>query len=276
MEKVSKVLDIMTSMSNNMRVRDRSVKVIQYGSQMLVGFYASKFSDETIVALKNLRRSASTSRKAFWLLKSVNHISVMTKLLSNYKMAGESITFGLDVLEQFALVLYFWFENLVFLARHNLVGFSEDSVDLQCNATWFIGDLACFCATGFRFLVTLKDSYQQYKAFMAAKQQSQYRREGSLSFIKTENSKNSFDNVNLVELHPSIDHLELELAKSAQAVASGTLSFSIVSIFCSLFLSLTHSLVAFINAGHYGARRVLRLRASLEASHRAGFGRRPR
>jgi len=217
----------MTSMSNTMRVRDRSVKVIQYGSQMLVGFYASKFNDETIAALKNLRRSASTSRKAFWLLKSINHLSVITKLLSHYKLADDTnFTTGLDLLEQFSLVLYFWYENLVFLARHNLVGFSEDSVEIQCNVTWFIGDLACFCATGIRFASILHDSYQQYRALMTAKQRAHSPVQEGFSFRNSNFTRNGHqDNNSLIE--PQIENLELRLMKSVEAVSSGTLSMSI-------------------------------------------------
>ena len=163
MEKVQRILDIICALSNTMRARDRSVKVIQYGSQMLVGFYASKFTAETITALKATRRSASTSRKAFWLLKSFNHISIITKTISAYNLAdGKNFAIGFDLIEQFALVVYFWYENLVFLARHNLVSFGEECLDFPCNASWFVGDAACFCSTTIRFYTKLRELIQAH------------------------------------------------------------------------------------------------------------------
>eukprot|EP01035_Chromulina_nebulosa_P055734 gene55734-76390_t len=144
-----------------MRARDRSVKIIQYGSQMLVGFYSSKFTMETVTALKATRRAASTSRKAFWLLKSFNHIAVISKTIAVYNFADDkNFVTGFDLIEQFALVVYFWYENLVFLARHNLVSFGEEVLDFPCNVSWFVGDAACFCSTTIRFYSKLRDLIQ--------------------------------------------------------------------------------------------------------------------
>lgn len=158
MEKVQRILDIVTIMSNTMRVRDRSVKVIQYGCQMLIGFYASKLNENTLTVLKNTRRTASTARKAFWLLKSLNHVTVLAQKIPTYTLRADPyFTEGLDLIEQFSLVLYFWYENLVFLARNGLVGFEEDSVEFECNITWFLGDLACFIATIIRFGQNFKE-----------------------------------------------------------------------------------------------------------------------
>ena len=161
MEKVQRILDIISALSNTMRARDRSVKIIQYGSQMLVGFYSSKFTMETVTALKATRRSASTSRKAFWLLKSFNHITVITKTMASYNFADDNnFVNGFDLIEQFALVVYFWYENLVFLARHNLVSFGEEVLEFPCNLSWFVGDAACFCSTTIRFYSKLRDLIQ--------------------------------------------------------------------------------------------------------------------
>ena len=144
-----------------MRARDRSVKVIQYGSQMLVGFYSSKFTVETVTALKATRRAASTSRKAFWLLKSFNNIAVITKTITTYNFADDkNFVNGFDLIEQFALVIYFFYENVVFLARHNLVSFGEEVLDFPCNTSWFVGDAACFCSTTIRFYSKFRDLIQ--------------------------------------------------------------------------------------------------------------------
>jgi hypothetical protein len=44
MDKIKFIFKIWTKLANNVRIRDRSLKVLQYGSQMLLGFYAAKFS----------------------------------------------------------------------------------------------------------------------------------------------------------------------------------------------------------------------------------------
>ena len=58
----------------NLRFRDRSVKVVQYGCQMLSGWCGGYFSPDVNEGLSILRRTASNSRKWFWLLKSVQHV----------------------------------------------------------------------------------------------------------------------------------------------------------------------------------------------------------
>ena len=47
-EKFKRALDIWTKIASNVRLRDRIVKVIQYGCQMLIGYYGAKMSEEVI------------------------------------------------------------------------------------------------------------------------------------------------------------------------------------------------------------------------------------
>jgi hypothetical protein len=44
MDNVKYILKIWTKLSTHVRFRDRSVKVLQYGCQMLLGYYGSQFS----------------------------------------------------------------------------------------------------------------------------------------------------------------------------------------------------------------------------------------
>ena len=109
-------------------------------------------------ALQATRRAASTSRKAFWLLKSFNHLGVLIKMGESYSLTEDRKNYfviAFDMLEQFFLSIYFIYENLVFLARHNLVRFKEDDVDEMLNLTWFAGDIACFIAAFIRLAYTI-------------------------------------------------------------------------------------------------------------------------
>lgn len=90
---------------------------------------------------------ASTSRKAFWLLKSLNHVESLIYMVENYEHATDECYVELmDILEQFFLILYYFYENLVFIARTKLVSFTEDSMDEWGDMVWFLEDLMGFLA----------------------------------------------------------------------------------------------------------------------------------
>lgn len=149
MNDLQRSLEIWTKIATNTRLRDRMVKVIQYGCQMLIGYYGAKMSEDLLLGVKTTRRTASTARKAFWLLKSVNHIGSITTML-NENILEKSFVDQLDFIEQIFLVLYYLYENQIFLARCHLFNFNEDDLDWGCNVTWFVGDLAFFLSSGLR------------------------------------------------------------------------------------------------------------------------------
>lgn len=150
MEQIVKILDTWSGTANQLRMRDRSVKVLQYGCQMLLGFYGKKFSNDMQQALALFRRTASTSRKAFWLLKSVNHITNAIHMAQKIMFEFSWVLF-FDLMEQVFLALYYVMENIVFFIRVKMISWSEDDVDFGVNWTWFIGDFFCVAAALLRF-----------------------------------------------------------------------------------------------------------------------------
>ena len=52
MEQVKFALDIWMKLSTNTRMRDRSMKIIQYGCQMIIGFYSHRIRDEFLDTIK--------------------------------------------------------------------------------------------------------------------------------------------------------------------------------------------------------------------------------
>lgn len=153
-QKISRVLQIWTMVSTHMRVRDRSVKTLQYGCQMLIGYYGSQLNETMRDTLAFTRRTCSNARKAFWLLKSINHIdSCMTMMMKLMDGTNQLTTTAiLDVIEQIFLVLYYAYENIVFFTRVKLLtSVTEKDVDTFGNWSWFIGDFACFVAALLRF-----------------------------------------------------------------------------------------------------------------------------
>ena len=48
--------ELWLKMSNNLRMRDRIVKVLQDGSQMLLGYYGNKFNHKTAQGKRNINQ----------------------------------------------------------------------------------------------------------------------------------------------------------------------------------------------------------------------------
>ncbi len=152
MENINRLIKIWAQISNNVRIRDRTVKAIQYGCQMLMGYYGQQLKEDLLQSLKITRRTASTSRKAFWLLKSINHMCTFVDLLSELNQVF-TVTRLLDLLEQFFLILYYFFENIVFLIRVSVVThITEDHLDDYVNWTNFFGDVAGILSVFIHFI----------------------------------------------------------------------------------------------------------------------------
>lgn len=144
---LSTIILIWNKVSQSLRMRDRSVKVIQYGCQMILGYYGTILSNELKTGLASSRRTASNSRKVFWILKFVNHLIEVRRLIVTDSLSStHSIANKYDFLQQISWVLYFFCENQVLLARLKLFGFDESKIDPWCNLTWVCGDIACFLA----------------------------------------------------------------------------------------------------------------------------------
>jgi hypothetical protein len=153
MEQVRKVLLLWNDVSNILRVRDRSVKVIQYGCQMLIGYYGNVYSKEAMNTLALTRRTASTSRKAFWLAKSMNHLYSIVDLLFSIKEYDKvTVIQVLNILEQLFLLVYYFCENIVFCIRVNLLQLDESSLDTILNGAWFWSDLIALLAAMIDFI----------------------------------------------------------------------------------------------------------------------------
>ena len=118
---------------------------------------AHVFIQEMSNGLKVTRSIASTSRKAFWLLKSFNHVEAVIHLIETYEHSTDECYADLmDILEQLFLILYYIYENLVFVARTKLVSFQDDAFDEWGDVTWFLEDFAGFIAALLRSYIAAK------------------------------------------------------------------------------------------------------------------------
>jgi hypothetical protein len=154
---LNKILKIWAQVLNHARIRDRTVKAMQYGCQMVMGYYGSQLQEDVRNMLTVTRRTASTSRRAFWLLKSFNHIGTFIELLMDLQ---KSFTFTkfFELTEQFFLIIFFYFENIIFLIRINLVTTIKEA-DLENYINWsgLGGDIAGFLAAAVTWIYRLLD-----------------------------------------------------------------------------------------------------------------------
>ena len=144
---IQKLLKLWVKLGSNVRMRDRIVKVIQYGCQMILGFYTVQLSEQLKSGLAETRRFASNARKAFWLLKSFNHISTCINMYENGVLQTEYIADKIDYLEQIFLAIYFATENFVFFIRSKVLSMKEESIDIYLNCSWFGADVSALCSS---------------------------------------------------------------------------------------------------------------------------------
>lgn len=113
---------------------------------------------EVTEGLRRTKFLASTSRKAFWLLKSFNHVGTVITMIETYSLeADECYANLLDILEQLFLILYYFYENLVFVSRTQLTWLKEDMIDDWGNWSWFMEDFVCFLAALMRTYISRRN-----------------------------------------------------------------------------------------------------------------------
>ena len=150
-----------------LRFRDRTVKVVQYGCQMITGFYGNQLSPELNTGLKNLRGATSNARKWFWFLKSIQHIIWVANNSSSKHTA--TLLQKIDYIEAIFLALYYGYENRILASRLKLPGFSEQADAYGTNLTWFISDFALLVTTSFRLHFKLAEIREMKEKLRDAK-----------------------------------------------------------------------------------------------------------
>lgn len=120
-------LEKLTAISSHYVIRDKSVKIIQYSSRILTGYYRDSLSRETHEALTFLTSTCSLGRKVFRLLKSVNSLNTLSIKLAalgpwyDVNLLSRQVVDVIEVLEHFIWSIFFWFDNILFLGRTKLL-----------------------------------------------------------------------------------------------------------------------------------------------------------
>ena len=148
LQKLRVVLAMWLKVMNHTRLRDRSVKVLQYGSQFLLGYWGAAISRQLRDQLGTMQASASTARKAFWILKSLDNASTaLTQWDEGYFSNSSTIVEKLDAFENLCIMWYYWCETRIFFARSRWFGLQEKLLDGPTNLSWVLGDLAYFASS---------------------------------------------------------------------------------------------------------------------------------
>ena len=151
LQKLRYVLAMWLKIMNHTRLRDRSVKILQYGSQFLLGYWGAAISRQMRDQLGSMQASAATSRKAFWVLKSLDNASTaLTQWDAGYFSSGSSVVQKLDAFENMCIMWYYWCETRIFFARSRWFGLREGPLDQPTNLSWVLGDLTYFASSALR------------------------------------------------------------------------------------------------------------------------------
>jgi hypothetical protein len=191
LQRLNRFLRLFCAMMMQLRLRDRLVKVIQYGCQMIIGYWGQRIremeelqrrmavaavvpavivgggattsaatpsaavSESLVTRLALLRRTASTSRKAFWLLKFMNNLMEINNAVGIYLFDKEktlSTVQVVDTIEHVFLSMYYYYESLIFFARCKMFGLEESKLEFMCNLSWFAGDVSYMISSSMRLL----------------------------------------------------------------------------------------------------------------------------
>ena len=112
---------------------------------MILGYYGDVLRRETVDMLEQAKILSSTSRKAFWLLKSISHLSNIIDMIGSLKILNAVNI--LAIIEQCFLCLRFWFENIIFLSRLKLIVDVEKESNPPARLCWVGSDSVRFVAT---------------------------------------------------------------------------------------------------------------------------------
>lgn len=135
--------------SNNVQIRDKSVKAIQYACRMMVGYHVGKMSTEDVAVLSSVSFLCSMGRKAFRLCKSINCLHVLITKMSNNNIANHSmpktikeVAYCLELLEHVFLGLFYYYDNILFIGRAKIMRKYNAKVwDERAYGSWFLHDL---------------------------------------------------------------------------------------------------------------------------------------
>ena len=196
MSDLGSALDKAASMSNNLVFRDKSIKVLQYASRVLLGCYGDSLHAATKASTTSFMFQCGQARKAFRLLKSVNMLNTLVVrgvggLLSPLRHGSEGqeehtedkspdmvaqnqeimkfrkLAQHFETLELACMTGYYLCDNMVFLGRANVLPWLPQSSQARFWETitfsfWAVNDLTSI----FRHCLLLRALWLEEQALL--------------------------------------------------------------------------------------------------------------
>jgi hypothetical protein len=133
--------------SNHVNLRDKTIKVAQYGCRFFASYYSS-LPQKNIELLGDLSFMCSMGRKLFRVFKSINCLEL---LVSKLRRVPTSITtvkevaFILEMLEHVFLTLFYYYDNVLLLGRSKILpNYDSRLWDLRTYSAWSLHDITAF------------------------------------------------------------------------------------------------------------------------------------
>jgi hypothetical protein len=134
----------LSALSNSIAARDKSVRAIQYGSRLIIGYYKALLSQESIQILQGIAVTASHARKIFRLCKSINSLKALVNVLRK-EPCNNALDECCRVLNGFEQLFWVRFNNkdeicLSFLLLYSLlfIIFQSRHVIIQIYYLYFV------------------------------------------------------------------------------------------------------------------------------------------
>ena len=138
------MISTLSSLSNNMQVRDKSVKVLQYAARMICVHQQQQLSAVHTKVLTDLCFTCSMGRKVFRLGKSINSLHALMGKLARLHKPPETVrevAFCLEMLEHIFIGLFYYYDHALLLGRARLLpSYNAKLWEGRTYGTWFLHD----------------------------------------------------------------------------------------------------------------------------------------
>ena len=127
---------------------------------MLLWYYGNSISKSARDRFQSLQSTASQGRKIFRLLKSVDCVNNIFKLLKLKKISSssdEQLIRNLEIIAQALWAVFYAYDNLLLFARARIISNDQYELNRRSNIAWFGADVVTLCTHLYKYKLHLKD-----------------------------------------------------------------------------------------------------------------------
>lgn len=139
------MINTLSGLSNNMQVRDKSVKALQYAARLICVHQQQQLSTVYTKVLTDFWITCSMGRKVFRLGKSITSLHALMDKLARLHKPPETVrevAFCLEMLEHIFMSLFFYYDHVLLLGRARLLpSYNAKLWESRTYGTWLLHDL---------------------------------------------------------------------------------------------------------------------------------------